>query len=201
MRRSAILAAAFAAFGLSACVSLKEPIGTSVGFRNDPTLEGLWVGGSEKDRKQGAITYGHVILNDDNTMTVVGVSPRVGEHKASWGTLQLTTVKLGDNRYLNEIETSADGKPPADGDKASMPAFYRLRGDTLTIYMFDTDKVAKDVDAGRIAGIVHRTDQDHMVQSVEVTADGLAMDAWLAGPDAPKLFDEFLVLKRVARPQ
>ncbi|HJW41387.1 MAG TPA: hypothetical protein VJ476_09200 [Rhizomicrobium sp.] len=197
MRIAKFIAIAVAALSLSACVSLKEPIGTSVGFKNDPALEGLWVGHTDKGK---AITYVHVILNDNDTMTAIGVTPRHGDDKAAWGTLEMTTVKLGANRYLNERETSDDGGPLKDassspGDSAS--AYYRLAGDTLTISMLDSDKVAKEVDAGRIAGIVHRDDKSGMVQSVEVTADGAALDAWLAKPDAPKLFEPFMVLKRV----
>lgn len=197
MRIAKFVALALAALSLSACVSLKEPIGTSVGFKNDPALEGLWVGRTDKDK---AITYVHVILNDDDTMTAIGVTPRHGDDKAAWGTLEMTTVRLGANRYLNEREISDDGGPPKDasntaGDSAS--AYYRLDGDTLTISMLDLDKVAKEVDAGRVAGIVHRDDKSRQVQSVEVTADGAALDAWLAKPDAPKLFEPFMVLKRV----
>jgi hypothetical protein len=197
MRIAKFVALALAALSLSACVSLKEPIGTSVGFKNDPALEGLWVSHPDKDN---AITWAHVILNDNDTMTVIGISPRHDGQKAAWGTLEMTTVKLGANRYLNERETGDNGGPPKDASFAagsSASAYYRVAGDTLTIYMLNTDRVAKDVDAGRIAGIVHRDDKSDMVQSVEVTADGPALDAWLAKPDAPKLFEQFIVLKRV----
>ncbi len=191
-------ALALAGLALSACVSLKEPVGSSVGYKNDPALEGLWVGRSDNDN---SITYVHVILNDDDTITAVGVTPRHDSGKAAWGTLAMTTVKLGANRYLNERETSDDGKPPKDDDAKTMSAYYRISGDTLTIYMFDSDKVAKDVDAGRIAGIVHHGDQNNLVQSVEVTADGAALDAWLSGGDAPELFSKFMTFKRVKPPQ
>jgi len=184
---------AFAALSLSACVSLKEPVGTSVGFKNDPALEGLWVGHSEHDT---SITYVHVLLNDDDTMTAVGVTPRHDKDKAAWGTLEMTTVRLGGNTYLNERETGDDGKPPKEDDSKAVSALYRIDGDTLTVFMFDSEKVAKDVDAGRIAGVVHRADKDNLVQTVEVTADGPALDAWLARSDAPKLFVTFMTFKR-----
>ena len=193
-----LAALVLAALSLSACVSLKEPIGTSVGYKNDPALEGLWAGRTVENKDKG-ITFVHVLPNDDDTMTAVAVTPRHGDDKASWGTLELTTAKLGENRYLNERETGDDGKPK--DEKESTPALYRVTGDMLIVSTFNTDRVAKEVDAGRIAGIVHRNDQDHSVESVEVTADGPALDAWLAGADAPKLFDKFLVLKRMTAPE
>lgn len=195
MRISEFIALGFAALSLSACVSLKEPIGTSVGYKNDPALEGLWVGHTDKDK---SITYVHIILNDNDTMTAIGITPHHGDQKAAWGTLAITTVKLGQNHYLNEHETSDDGGPPKDStgpDEAS--AYYHIAGDTLTVRFLDSGKVAKEVDAGHIAGVVHRDDKSGEVQSVEVTADGAALDAWLAKLDAPKLFEDFMVLKKV----
>jgi hypothetical protein len=65
----ALFAAALTALCLSACVDVKEPIGSSVGYVNDPALEGTWIGKTGDDHGDG---YYHVLANDDNTMTVVG---------------------------------------------------------------------------------------------------------------------------------
>jgi hypothetical protein len=192
-------ALALAALSLAACVSLKEPIGTSVGYRNDPALEGLWLGKPDKDKPIG---YYHVIPNADDSFTVVGIAPKTDKDKASWGTLAMTTVKLGPNRYMNVRETGEDGGPPKDENTAkSTPAYYELNGDTLAVFAFDADKVAAEVNAGRVAGIVHMDEQKQFVQSVEITADGPALDAWLSRTDARKLFVEMMEFKRAKPPQ
>src|SRR5262249_54521707 len=95
--------AAFAALlvlGLSACVSLPHPIGTSVGFKNDPALAGLWYGKSDKEDNDAG--YYHVLLNADDTMTLVGVAAHTASpEKGGWAVLTATTVVLGNNHYIN----------------------------------------------------------------------------------------------------
>jgi hypothetical protein len=184
-----LVLAALAALSVSACVSVKEPIGTSVGYVNDGALEGLWIGKPSDDKSIG---YYHVILNDDATMTVVGIAPRSGKDKASWGTLELTTVVLGANHYMNARETSEDGKPKPPDD-ASYPLYYTVKGDTLSVFAFDSAKVEDAIKAGRIEGTITK---DKFGDTVAITADGAHLDAFLKAPDAPGMFSPVLELHR-----
>lgn len=196
MKRSALLAAALAAFGLSACVAVKNPIGTSVGYVNDPALEGTWRGSSDEDRPNG---YFHVIANDDATMTVVGFTPKGPKDKAEWGTLSLTTVTLGPNRYMNVRETGENGGPPKDSwpAGASIPLLYRIDGNTLRIFTLDEKKTADAIRAKKIEGTVTTNKVGSIpYDTVAITADGPHLDAYLARPDAANLFTPFTAMTR-----
>jgi hypothetical protein len=183
MRAMRFALAAFAALSISACVSINQPIGSSVGYVNDPALEGLWIGKPSQERSIG---YYHVILNDNNTMTVVGIAPRHDKDKASWGTLELTTVVLGPNHYMNARETSEDGTPKQAGASQEFyPLYYKISGDRLSIFAFDSTKVADAIKQGRIEGTIAK---DQYGETVAISEDGPHLDASLAAPDAPNLF-------------
>jgi hypothetical protein len=186
MRRFAVLL--FAALSLTACVDVKEPIGTTVGYKNDPDLEGIWHGKSGEDRRDG---YYLVIANDDATMTVVGFAPKGPKDKAGWGTLKLTTAALGPNRYMTISDISEQGAPPKDD--GSLPLLYRVHGDTLSLYMLDEKKTAAAIRAKQIEGTITK---NAFTDTVAITADGPALDAFMAKPDAAKLFTVLLELHR-----
>jgi hypothetical protein len=189
--------AALAALSLSACVSVKEPIGTSVGYVNDPALDGLWLGAPDGNSDK-RIAFYHVIPNDDHTMTVVGVAPKTDKEKASWGTLKMTTVVLGANHYMNVRETSEDGKPPKDADAAqSIPLYYTISGDTLSLFAFDEKKVKQAILNHRIDGTITKTPMaGGSIESMAITADGPHLDAVLRKQDAPDLFSPVMTLHR-----
>ncbi len=185
-----------AALILPGCVAVKEPIGTSVGYVNDPALEGLWIGKPDEKKPAG---YYHVILNDDHTMTVIGISPRAGDDKASWGVVELTTAVLGGHHYLNAREISESGGDPqtADDRAAFYPLLYTVKGDTLALFTFDPDKVKAAIKAGRIAGTITGNKLGPgSFDSVAITADGAHLDALLKAPDAPALFAPLMELHR-----
>lgn len=190
--------AAFAAFltlGLSACVSLPHPIGTSVGFKNDPALAGLWYGKSDKEDNDAG--YYHVLLNADDTMTLVGVAAHTASpEKGGWAVLTATTVVLGGNHYINGRELFEDGKPKDDAIVYS--GYYSLSGDVVTIYALDDRKVAAEVKAHHIAGTVT---QGRFGQDVAITASAADVDKWLSSPGAPGLFAPLFSLRRVKEPQ
>jgi hypothetical protein len=188
------LVAAFA-WTLSACVSLPNPIGASVGFKNDPALDGLWYGKTDKD--SDAVYY-HVLLNADNTITVLGVSPHSVKDKG-WGVLTATTAILGNNRYINAREVFENGKPisQTENPRAWYSGLYRLEGDVLTIYALDDRKVAAEVKAHRIAGTISH---GRFGDDIAITADAAHVDKWLSTPDAPKLFAPLFTLVRIKEP-
>jgi hypothetical protein len=186
MRRLAVLL--FAALSLGACVDVKEPVGTTVGYRNDPDLEGIWRGKSGKDRGEG---YYLVIANRNATMSVVGIAPKGQHDEAGWGTLKLTIAALGPNRYMNVSDISEQGAPPKDD--GSLPLLYRMHGDTLSLYMLDEKETAAAIRAKEIEGTVTK---NAFTDIVAITADGPALDAFMAKRDAAKLFEPFLELHR-----
>jgi hypothetical protein len=191
MKRFAL--AALLAFALSACVSLPNPIGSSVGFKNDPALEGLWYGKTDKDEKRAA--YYHVLLNADNTATAVGVSAGHSDDKGGWAVLAVTTATLGPNHYINGQELFEDGKPK--DDKTVYSGYYTVTGDTLTIYALDDRKVAAEIRAHHIDGTVT---PGRFGDNIAITADAAHVDKWLSSPGAPKLFAPLLTLHRVKEP-
>lgn len=180
---------------LSACVSLPSPIGASVGFKNDPALQGLWYGKADKDSDPA---YYHVLLNAGDTVTVVGVGAS-NDDTGGWGVLMVTTVPLGGNRFINAREIFEDGRPKSDPENpaAWYSGLYRLEDNVLTIYAFDENKVAAEVKAGRIAGTVS---QGRFGDSVSITADAAHVDKWLSSPGAASLFVPLFRMYRVKEP-
>jgi hypothetical protein len=181
---------ALAALSLSACVSVKEPVGTTVGFANDPALEGLWVGKADKDKPD---TYVHILATDDKSFTVVGVTERQGDDKAGWGTMTVTTVLLGGHHYANLRDTSENGEA-ADANEGVIPLLYTVSGDTLSLSMFDPEKVEDAIAAHRVEGTVEKGNR---TDTIAITADAAHLDAWLAKPDAAGMFKPAMVLRRV----
>ena len=187
-----ILGAVFAVLCLSACVGVKQPIGSSTGYVNDPALRGTWLSVPDDGK---APAYVHVLLNDDATMTVIGVSQGNDKDKASWGELRLTTVALGPNRYMNVREIAEDGTPKnADAQATSIPLLYSIKGDVLSLFSFDEKKVAEAIRAHRIQGTIEKT---QFGDTVTITADGPHLDAALTKPGAAALFEPMMTLKRV----
>ncbi|HEX4301572.1 MAG TPA: hypothetical protein VHZ78_02175 [Rhizomicrobium sp.] len=197
MRMLRFVLGAVAALSLSACVQVTTPIGTSVGYVNDPALEGMWIGKPDEKKSVG---YYHVILNDNHTLTVIGISPRTGDDKASWGVVELTTVVLGGHHYLNAREISeSGGDPDKTYDRAAFyPLYYTVKGDTLTLFTFDEAKVKAAIQAGRIEGTItsNKLGSAGSYDTVTITDDGAHLDALLKTPDAPALFEPLMEMHR-----
>jgi hypothetical protein len=185
--------AAVAALLLAAClpVQTKAPVGSTVGFANDPALNGTWKGWT-KDNP--AFSYFHFIPKDDKTITLVGVTPPQKDEKGSWATYTLQTTTLGKNHYMNANEWIDDGKP-VDAAERSMNAavYYTIEGDTLKAYLLDEDKVKALIADHKIAGTVDKGQYG----DVRITEDPAKLDARLAGADAAKLFKLLVTLQRV----
>lgn len=177
-------------------MSLPNPIGASVELKNDPALDGLWYGKTDKD---GDAAYYHVLLNADDTATVVGVGQRHHDDKGGWGVLTVTTAALGNNHYINAREVFENGRPASQPENpvAWYSGLYRIDGNSLTIYGLDERKVAGEVKAGRIAGTIS---PGRFGDNIEITADAAHIDKWLSLPDAPKLFAPVFTLTRLKEP-
>lgn len=195
MKRWRLAIAALAALCLSAClpVTTKTAVGQSAGFVNDPALEGSWAG--KADEKDAAISYFHFLGNDNNTLTLVGVTTKQGDEKGGWGVYALTTATLGGHHYINARETNDNGKPATpDKQKINIPLLYTIGGGTLTLYLLDEDKVRAAITAHRIDGTITKSKYD---SDETITADAAHLDAWLKSADAPQLFKVFMVMHKV----
>ena len=109
-------------------------------------------------------------------------------------------VGRGDNKFIDVLKFS-DINKGVDADNASdnglnggsVPVLYKVgKHHTLTLYLLDEDKVKAAIQAGKIAGTVEPGDYG----DVKITADAAALDAFMATPEAAKLFKDFVVLKR-----
>jgi hypothetical protein len=189
--RLAIAAGAVLLLGACLPVSTKAPVGSTVGFANDPALSGTWLGRSKDDP---TISYFHFLPKADKTITLVGVTPLQKDQNASWATYTLQTATLGKNHYMNAHEWLDDGKLIDAAERSvNIAVYYTIEGDTLKAYIFDEDKVKTMIAAHKIKGSVDSgKDGD-----VHITEDPAELDKMLAGPDAPKMFKLLTTMRRV----
>jgi hypothetical protein len=193
MRTIRFVLAACSTLLLAAClpVSTKAPVGSTVGFVNDPALSGTWRGNPKTDP---AMTYIHFLPNDDKTITLVAVTTPQKDEKGGWSTYRISTATLGRNRYMNAHAWLSDGKPSdPNANEANAALYYTIEGDTLNAYLFDEDKIKAMIKAHKIAGTI----DPGQYGDVHITEDAAKLDARLAGADAPKLFKLLVTLHRV----
>ncbi len=199
LRAALAIAVTFLAAGCLPVTS-KTPVGTTVGLGADEALLGTWIGRSEdqedKDQKDKGVAYLHFVQSKDaGTISALWVSVAESKGDSGWMSFTVSTAKLGDNRYMNAVQTGEDGKP-VDGalKDASFPLLYSFgKHHRLTLYLLDEDKVKEAIQAGKIAGTI----ESGNFGDVKITADAAALDAFMAKPEAAKLFKVFVVLRRV----
>ncbi|MDE2134289.1 MAG: hypothetical protein KGJ49_06780 [Alphaproteobacteria bacterium] len=178
-------------------VTSKTPVGTTAGLGADEALLGTWVGHGEDQKDKGA-AYFHFLRGKDSAdgaISALMVMTGPGKSDDGWMSFTVRTATLGANRYMNAVQTGQDGKPADDQLKnANLPMLYRFgKNRTLTLYWFDEDKVKEAIAAGKIAGTVEAGN----FGDVKITADAATLDAFMATPEAAKLFKVFIALKRV----
>src|ERR1700760_1846135 len=89
-----------AALFVAAClpVTTKHPVGTTTGFKQDPSIVGLWKvepqKGSEND-KQEYLAF--LNAEEDGAMTAVMIAP--GKDTGDWGAYNLKPTTLGQNHF------------------------------------------------------------------------------------------------------
>jgi len=181
-----------AALFVAAClpVTTKNPVGTTAGFKQDPSIIGVWKVEPRKDDeddKQGFIAF--LNAEDESAMTAIMVAP--GKDSGDWGTYNLKLATLGQNHFINAWTVSDNGKP-AEKDEASADILlmYRLGKDgKLTLYLLDEEKTAAAVKAGKIKGDV----QPGSTGDVHLTAEPAALDKFFASKEGAALFDKPMV--------
>ncbi|HWA92841.1 MAG TPA: hypothetical protein VG889_22610 [Rhizomicrobium sp.] len=184
----------FAALVVAAClpVTTKHPIGTTVGFKEDKALLGMWKGrGEDEDAKDAWFAF---LRNaDGSTTAIMMTSDPDGD---DWGTFRLDLATLGGNRIMNVHGGLKNGKPDDDEmSKQNIPFLYSFGADgTLTLSLLDEKAVAAAIQAGKIAGTVEKSSMG----DVTITAEPAALDAFFATKEGAALFSSKLVtLKRV----
>ena len=189
--RFAVLAAA--ALFVAGClpVTSKHPVGTTAGFKSDPTLIGIWKGhGEEKDDKDGYITF---LSNGDGTMTALVFSP--ADDQGEWETYTLQTATVGGIHVMNARAALKNGKP-ITGDEANalFPLLFQIANGTLTLSILDDDATKVAIRSGKIQGVIDPGDMG----DVHITAEPAALDAFFATKDGAALFSKkLLTLHRV----
>ncbi len=189
MKAVRFLIAGCAALLMAAClpVTTKHPVGTTVGFKADPALLGLWKGhGTDGDAKDGWFAF---LRNDDGSMTLILIMP--GTDGDDWDTFRLRTATLGGSHVMNVTGVLKNGEPDDDElAKENIPLRYAFGAHgKLTLSLLDEKAAKAAIEAGRIAGTVGKGD----LGDASITADPAALDAFFATKEGAALFGEPLV--------
>jgi len=175
-------------------VTTKTPVGSTVGLGTDSALYGTWKGRSPNPNdKENSFGYFPFVKGKDGTLSALMVSAAGGSDD-EWTAFNLRTATLGKNHFMNVVETFDNNEPVASDLKdASFPVLYKFgKNHTLTLYLLDEDKTKEAIAAGKLAGTV----ESGNFGDVKITSDDAALDAFMATPEAVKLFKVFLVLKK-----
>ena len=188
----AILCTLFAAACLP--VTSKTPVGTTTGLGSDTALYGTWKGYSAEDH---TLVYLHVLRPKNNeAISAVMVGTGTDKDEGTIMLVELRTAALGDNHFMNVIKffTKDENGETANALKdASIPLLYRFgKNHSLTLYLLDEDKTKEAITSGKLQGIV----ESGNFGDVKITSDAAALDAFMATPEAAKLFKLFVVLKK-----
>jgi hypothetical protein len=196
MQNIRLLLAALAVLALAACYppTTSHPIGSTVGFKSDPSLLGLWKARSP-DPDNHSFYYYHVLQAKDGAMFAVLV-PSGGDGKASDVMMfKLKTARFGNLGFLNvrvmmDPEHEAPDQPPG-----WVPVLYRFEANgTLKIFILEEDATKNAIRTHKIAGTVGNAETDDAV----VTADGATLDNFFRSRTGLALFDKpFVILTKV----
>ncbi len=196
MKRLQAALAIFCTLFAAAClpVTSKSPVGTTTGLGNDAALYGTWKGYSADDHSP---VYVH-ILRSKNDEAIQAVMVGTGNDKEE-GTImlvELRTATLGENHFMNVIKfytKDEHGETVNTLKDASIPVLYRFgKNHSLRLYLLSEDKTKEAIAAGKLQGNV----ESGNFGDVKITSDAPALDAFMATPEAAKLFKEFVALKK-----
>lgn len=185
--------AALAVLALAACFppTTSRPVGSTVGFKSDPSLEGLWQTQPDSD---GRFLYYHILNTKDGTMFAVVVPNRGGDVNVAMCSLK--TARFGSFGFLN-VRWMLDPKHELPGQSpGTIPVLYRFDAkDKLEIFIPDEGATDAAIDAHKIAGTKDNGTTDH---TTLITADGPALDKFFRSPAGLALYKKpFAVLTRM----
>lgn len=185
--------AVLAVFALAACFppTTSRPVGSTVGFKTDPSLEGLWQTQRDAD---GRVLYYHLLDTKNGTMFAVLVPNHGGDSNEVM--LRLKVARFGNFGFLN-VRWMMDSKHELPGQSPGyIPVLYRFDAkDKLEIFIPDDGATSAAIDAHKIAGTLDNGTTDH---STLITADGPALDKFFRSPAGLALYKKpFAVLTRM----
>jgi hypothetical protein len=189
--RFAILCAL--ALFVAAClpVTSDNPIGSTVGFRPDPALLGVWKGrGSGKEPEDMKYAYFAFFRNDDG----VGMSAMLMTFESDadqWTVYDAQVATLGANHIMNVRERSQNGTSANEEDARQLiPVRYDIGKDgKLTLSLLDDKATAAAIKAGKLKGTVQQGSEN----DGHITADPKSLDAFFASKQGAALFSAKLV--------
>ncbi len=189
-----VLLAAAALF-VAAClpVTTKNPVGTTVGFKADPALIGVWKGPGPNRTTRGQTYVAFLNAGEDGTMTALLFFP--AEKNGDWEAYTLRAALLGENHIMNANFAHSSGQVSAEEAKMTFPLLYEIRKNgSLALALLDEKKVKDAIRSGRIEGKIDpgKTGDVHM------TADPKQLDTFFATKEATAFFaKKFAVMHRV----
>ena len=193
MKAIRITLAALAALALAACYppTTSKPVGTTVGFKSDPALVGLWR--AEPDPDNNRSYYYHLLSGKNGEMFAVLVPD--GGAISDVMMFKLKAARFGNVGLLNirammDPEHEAPDQPPG-----TVPVLYRFDAKgKLQIFLLDEDATKEAIRGHKIAGTVGTAGTDDAV----ITADGVALDTFFRSRTGLALFKKpFAILSRV----
>jgi hypothetical protein len=190
MRVLRLAAAIGVALLISACLpaTTKTPIGTTVGFKPDPALYGVWRDQNRGEGNEGFVSF---LKGDKDEMTAVIVSP--SRDGGDWQVFQVKTASVGGRTFMNAREILVNGKPADDGLAGqNIPVLYRVNGRTLTLLLLDEKKTSAAIKSGVIAGTIDPGEYG----DVHITADAASLDKFVQSDDGIALFSAQLIVMR-----
>lgn len=193
MKAIRVTLAALALLALAACYppTTITPVGTTVGFKSDPALVGLWR--SERDPDNNRSYYYHLLDGKNGEMFAVLV-PDGGEIR-DVAMFKFKVARFGDVGFLN-VRTMVDPEHETpDQPKGTLPILYRfVAKGRLEISGPNEDATKDAIHAHEIAG----TDGASGSGDAVITADGAALDKFFRSRAGLALFKKpFATLTRV----
>ena len=195
MKAFRVTFAAVALLALAACYppTTIRPIGTTVGFKSDPSLIGLW----RADPEPGShdFYYYHLLnTKDDALFAVLVPSGGLGKNTDVM-MFKLKSARFGDVGFLNVRAMMDPLHESPDQPKGTVPLLYRFGAKgKLQIFLADENATKDAIRAHKIAGTVGTAGSDDAV----ITADAAALDKFFRSRAGLALFKEpFATLTRV----
>jgi hypothetical protein len=197
-RKLTSIVSAAVALALSAClpVTTKAPVGSTVGFKTDPQLMGVWQGAANDSGDSATIAF---LSTEDGIVAVLIGIPAAKDGTDESGTYSsyaIKTAQLGRYRYMNTRALMEDGKPAAGREaQDTFPILYAINGDgMLTLTLADEDAAKDAVKSGKTAGIVEGGDYG----DITLTGGPAALDAFFSSEAGRAIFKKpFVLLHRV----
>ena len=193
MKAIRVTLAALAGLALAACYppTTITPVGTTVGFKSDPMLVGLWR--SLPDHDNNRSYYFHFLNGKKGEMFAVLVGD--GGEISDVAIYKFKVARFGNVGFLNTRGMMDPEHEAPDQPKGTVPVLYRFEGNSkLKIYMADENATKDAIRAHKIAGTAGAGGTDDAV----ITSDGAALDKFFRSRAGLALFKEpFATMTRI----